>query len=366
MPTSDRATEASPDTMEMDVDDLYRKLANTDLVPLWRQQARLNTDAPKPATKAWLWKWSSIIPLAEQAGAEVPIHRGGDRRVLALANPGLGGLPFATSTLWGAVQYLGPHESAPAHRHSASAIRFILSGDGVSTTVNGDECEMSAGDLIVTPNWHWHDHSNTGDQYMAWFDGLDLPLVVGLDAVFFQRYPEDKQPVCGRNMSQNRFTSVGHVFRNTASNEPSTQFTRLFRYPWRETADALDQAESAGRGHVTVEYTNPLTGQSALPTMGCYAHRILPGGRTATSRQVGSQVFVVIRGSGRSVINGVSFDWQQGDMFAIPSWAEVDHEVNERADLFAITDEPALSALGLYRREERVSHQPITQIFQPR
>ena len=75
------------------------------------------------------------------------IERGGDRRVLALANPGLAGLPYTSSTLWGAIQYLGPGEAAPAHRHTPSAIRFVMVGSGVYTTVNGDACDMEPGDL---------------------------------------------------------------------------------------------------------------------------------------------------------------------------------------------------------------------------
>ena len=100
------------------------------------------------------------------AGALAGRERGGDRRVLALANPGLKGLPFTSTTLWGALQYLGPHESAPAHRHTPSAIRFVLTGSGVYTTVNGDACDMEPGDLVLTPIWNWHDHNNRSDEPM--------------------------------------------------------------------------------------------------------------------------------------------------------------------------------------------------------
>ncbi len=116
----------------------------------------------------------------------IGIDRGGDRRVLSLSHPDLGGLPFATHTLWGAVQFLGGGELAPAHRHSPAALRFVLEGSGVWTLVNGDPIRMAPGDLVLTPSWTWHEHHNPGPGPMIWFDGLDVPLVRNLDAVFFE------------------------------------------------------------------------------------------------------------------------------------------------------------------------------------
>jgi gentisate 1,2-dioxygenase len=124
----------------------YRTLQEHNLHPLWPIADQLLTETPQPATRPWMWRWTSLLALAERAGELIAIHEGGDRRVLSLANPGLLGRPFATSTLWGAVQYLNAGEHAPAHRHTPGAIRFILRGDGVHTTVDGDACDMHQGD----------------------------------------------------------------------------------------------------------------------------------------------------------------------------------------------------------------------------
>ena len=168
--------------------------------------ARSCRTSPLPSTQPWLWKWDTIFPLAKRAGEIITIERGGDRRVLALANPGLNGLPFTSTTLWGAIQYLGPGENAPAHRHTPSAIRFVMTGSGVYTTVDGDACEMEPGDLILTPNWMWHDHNNYGDEPMVWFDGLDLPLMVTLESIFFENHPDVQQPVRGHGLSEQLHT----------------------------------------------------------------------------------------------------------------------------------------------------------------
>src|SRR5688572_20308661 len=131
-----------PETVEVGYDEFCGALAARDLRALWSMQTKIMSEIPVPTTLPWLWRWDTTYPLAKRAGEIITIERGGDRRVIAMANPGLHGLPFTSTTLWGAIQYLGPRESAPAHRHTPSAIRFVMVGSGVYTTVNGDALTM--------------------------------------------------------------------------------------------------------------------------------------------------------------------------------------------------------------------------------
>ena len=117
---------------------------------------------------------------------------------------------------------------------------------------------------------------------------------------------------------------------------------------------------------VALEYVNPTTGASVLPTLGCAVHRVLPGGATAPVRRSGNAVYVVFRGEGSSVIAGQRFDWSPGDMFVVPSWAPVEHAAPEGADLFVLTDAPVLRALGIYREQTLPDPQPVTGVFTPR
>jgi gentisate 1,2-dioxygenase len=351
-------------TVEVGYDEFCGALASHDLRALWSMQAKLMPDVPLPSTQPWLWKWDTIYPLAKRAGEIITLERGGDRRVLAFANPGLGGLPFTSSTLWGAIQYLGPHESAPAHRHTPSAIRFVLVGSGVHTTVDGDACEMEPGDLVLTPAWTWHDHNNRGDEPMVWFDGLDLPLLTTLEAIFFENHPEQVQPVLGHNVSEQRYSSVGLV---AAGTDAPAAYSPLLRYRWEETDRMLASAAEATEGALaTVEYRNPLTGGPVVPTFTCEMHRLAPGTRTPSRRQTGSSVYVVFRGSGRSIVNATAFEWGAGDVLVTPSWAAVDHEAFEPADLFSVSDRPVLEAFHLYREETLADGQPVEQVFEPR
>src|SRR5262249_24118162 len=138
-------------------------------------------------------------------------------------------------------------------------------------------------------------------------------------------------------------------------------------YRWRDT-DATLTALAAERREpaVTLRYVNPLTGESALPTLGCAMTRLQPGARTSAMRRAGSAVYVVFRGRGTQSIDGVRFDGCPGDSFAVPSWAVVDHQADELADLFSIDDRPLLEKLGLFREARLEEPQPIHERFQPR
>jgi len=80
---------------------------------------------------------------------------------------------------------------------------------------------------------------------------------------------------------------------------------------------------------------------------------IRKGEKTKAKRVTGSSVFHVVQGRGRSLINGTAFDWEKGDILALPSWAQHDfaNSGGEDAILFSISDRPVLEALGFYREE---------------
>lgn len=353
----------SPADESSQLEAFYAELASVDLQPLWTQTRSLMPGVPAPAAVPWLWSGAALHCLADRARELITIERGGERRVLALANPGLHGLPFATPTLWGAVQALGPHERAPAHRHTAAAIRFVLEGEGVWTTVDGDACRMHPGDLVLTPAWNFHDHTNDGDEPMLWFDGLDLPLVGALDAVFYENHPDLNQPVSGFDLSERRYGSSG-VLPRDGERRPHSP---LLVYRWAQSDRALSGLlESSDAPMASIEFVDPTSGRPALPTMTCSLHRLVPGRRTVSNRKTGSAIFVVYRGDGRSVIGGQSFDWTTGDMFVVPSWCAVDHCADSPSDLFEVSDEASLRALCLFREETLDEHQPTTSAFAPR
>ncbi|CAL9639049.1 Gentisate 1,2-dioxygenase (plasmid) [Streptomyces sp. enrichment culture] len=337
---------------DTDLDLLYADLAEQDLQPLWRLQGLL-TRQPRVRAVPYRWPGKQLRALGERSGRLVGIDRGGDRRVLACCNPGLDGAPYAVPTLWAAVQYLGPGELAPAHRHTPAALRFILEGSGVWTLVDGDPLAMAAGDLILTPSWTFHEHHNAGNTPMLWMDVLDLPVVAALDAVFFEEGPSEEverrtDPV---SRSEQWYGSGAGLLPRSAQRS-APRHSPLLAYRWADTDRALDrQLEATGERTVTIVYSDPTRGTDVMPTMRCEMTRVRPGGSTPAVRQTGSRVLCVFRGSGTAHIGGQSWPLEPGDILAVPSWAAWHLEADEQLDVFSTSDAPVLEALGLWREE---------------
>jgi gentisate 1,2-dioxygenase len=347
---------------QVQLDELYAGFAAAHLAPLWTQIGGLMPTSPLPDAVPFLWRWSTLLPLAERAGTLVPVGRGGERRAIALANPGLPGTPYATPTLWAAIQYLGPREEAPAHRHSQSAFRFVVEGEGVWTNVEGDPVAMRRGDLLLTPGMHFHEHHNTTDHPMAWIDGLDIPLVRTIDAGFFEFGPEvlatTETPAVSRNERLWGHPGLTPVGARASRSSP------LMAYRWEHTDAALSaqlELEAEGHpgvvepGHAVVRFTNPATAGDCLSTMRCEMHRLRAGTRTALTRAAGSSVWQVFEGSGAVTVGGRRYQVGPGDLFCVPSWAGLAVDTDTGLDAFCYSDAPLFEALGLARtaREER-------------
>jgi gentisate 1,2-dioxygenase len=319
-----------------------------------------------PEIQPFLWRWAEVEPLVLKSGELVTPDRDVERRTLRLATPGVE--RGTTHTITAALQLLLPGECAPAHRHTPTAIRWILKGNGAYTTVEGDKCYMEPGDLILTPSWTWHDHANEGSEPMIWLDGLDVPLVRYLRANFYEQFPEDQQPIMGVGESERKYASGA---LRPAWEETSAPYSPLWHYKWDRTYEALTslaQIDSSPFDDVAMEYSDPATGGPVLRTMTCWVQLIRPGVRTRAHRHTSSAVYQVFQGQGYSVIDGQRFDWSEGDFLALPSWAWHEH-ANESAEeviLFSIQDIPVMKDLSLYREEpytENAGHQPITSHF---
>ena len=193
---------AVPEKVTVDEAQQYYDTADSIRIrPGWMQ----GEGQPMPQIEPYLWRWSQVEPLVMKSGELVTLDRDVERRTLRLATPGID--RGTTHTITAALQLLLPGENAPAHRHTPTAIRWVLKGQGAYTTVEGDKCYMEPGDLVLTPSWTWHDHNNEGTEPMIWLDGLDVPLVRYLRANFYEPYPEDQQPVVGVAESERKFAS---------------------------------------------------------------------------------------------------------------------------------------------------------------
>ncbi len=337
--------------------DLYKGFEEENLIPLWTQLGDLMPVHPKPKAVPHIWKWSKLLPLAEKSGDLVPVGRGGERRALGLANPGLGGNAYISPTLWAAIQYLGPKETAPEHRHSQNAFRFVIEGEGVWTVVNGDPVRMSRGDLLLTPGWCFHGHHNITDKPMAWIDGLDIPFSQQNDVGFFE-FGDDAVTDYRTPEFSNGERLWCHPGLRPLSALQNTASSPIGAYRWDFTNRALDEQlaleeeghpVTAAPGHAAIRYINPTTGGDVMPTIRCEFHRLRPGVETAVRREVGSNVYQVFEGHGGVVIDGITHKLDIGDMFVIPSWIPWSLQSETQFDLFKFSDTPIMEHLNFER-----------------
>ena len=129
----------------------YKKIDASNLAPLWEVIRGLILKEPRSPAQPTMWRYSDVRPYVMEAGTLITAKEA-ERRVLVLENPGLRGQSKITNTLYAGLQLILPSEVAPAHRHSQSALRFIVEGRGAYTAVDGEKSIMAPGDFVITPS----------------------------------------------------------------------------------------------------------------------------------------------------------------------------------------------------------------------
>jgi gentisate 1,2-dioxygenase len=329
---------------------LDRDMAGKNLSGYWRLGMEGLPNHPLTAVQPCLWRWQDVYDSLVRAGEVISLENS-ERRVVRLVNPGLDRKhAFATHTIQVSFQYVKPGENARAHRHTPAALRFVVQGNGAYTTVNGQQCIMEPGDLILTPKLTWHDHSNDSKEPMLWLDGLDFPLVTALHQVMQERYPERRQPI--ETNSEEVIGSLGSSVRHGL---PPADY---FHYKWRDTEPALRAVTKTAAARdrfdgFLLDYRNPATGGPTMTTIQCAVQLLSAKQETDAHRHTSTVMYHVFRGSGATQIGAQLFNWQQGDTFVVPLWHMHRHSnaSSDEAILFSMSDAPALKALDLYREE---------------
>jgi gentisate 1,2-dioxygenase len=335
--------------------EFYGRLDSKNSAPLWEVLGRLVTPEPQPITQPAHWSWSEMRPLLMEAGRLITAKEA-ERRVLVLENPALRKNPAfksqITQSLYAGLQCIMPGEVAPSHRHVASALRFVIEGEGAYTAVEGERTTMKPGDFILTPSWTYHDHGNIGQEPVVWLDGLDLPIVNMFDTSFAEHHPQTTQPV-----KRDEGDALARYGANLLPLEykPSGLSAPIFTYPYdrsRETLSRLQRVGEIDQCHgIKLQYANPATGGYPMPTIAAFLQLLPQGFDGAAYRSTDATVFCVAEGSGRTWIGDAAFTWEQHDVFVVPSWTPVSHSAHDECVLFSFSDRAAQKALGLWREQ---------------
>jgi gentisate 1,2-dioxygenase len=344
----------------------YARLEKLEAGALWQVANKIEPWYPQPQSVPVHWRFADLRPLVLEALNLVSGDDAG-RRVVALYNPQRRDIAATVGLLYSGLQVMGPGEAMTAHRHQAAALRFVIEGTGAWTIVDGQKLTVRPGDFAITPNWTWHEHGNEGvDGPVIWQDGLDIPLVNALDAPFYEVHPNVYQAQVG--VTNNSLLTYGAGQLRPFADTWRKNHSPLLAYPWGPTYEALCNAAKATDGSpydgIIMEYSNPLTGGSVMPTMSAHMQLLRPGEATLAHRQVGSKIYTAAKGSGTSIVAGRRFDWTAGDIFCVPSWAWHEHanaSASDDACLFSFNDFPVMRSLGFFREEaypDNDGHQP--------
>ena len=332
--------------------ELYRRMDPLNLTPLWEVLHNLIPSEPATPCKPALWKYRDARPHLMEAGKLITA-REAIRRVLILENPGMRGESCVTQSLYAGLQLILPGEIAPSHRHSQSALRFIVEGSGAYTAVDGERTTMHPGDFIITPSWTWHDHGNPGTEPVVWMDGLDIRIVAAFGAQFHEMFPEEVQPVSRSEGAASARFGSGLVPLGAAA--PFGKTSPVFNYPYQRSREALahlakDQDPDPCHGW-KMQFTNPLTGGHAMPTIAAFIQLLPRGLRTRPYRCTDGTVFSVVEGKGSVRVSDDKFDFEPRDTFVVPSWMPLEIEAAEETVLFSFSDRPGQEAMGLWREK---------------
>jgi gentisate 1,2-dioxygenase len=100
-----------------------------------------------------------------------------------------------------------------------------------------------------------------------------------------------------------------------------------------------------------MNYINPLTGSSAMPTI-TTAMQLLPKGfSTIPYRSTAGTVFSVVEGGGSVRIGEEKFPLEAKDLFVAPSWFPIEFEAESDLVIFSYSDRIVQEKLDLFREE---------------
>jgi gentisate 1,2-dioxygenase len=328
----------------------YRGLAPHALAPLWTVLKSLVTPEPRTPMMAHVWHYEAVRPLLMRAGELISAEEA-ERRVLILENPALPGAACITRTLYAGLQLILPGEIASCHRHTQSALRFVLEGEGAYTAVDGERAIMRPFDLVLTPNGRWHDHGNDSDAPMIWLDGLDIPLVTALDASFSEHLDGRAQHPRGRPDGDSLHRHGANL--RPASGAEAAASAPLFHYPYSQWRKSLAAMAAAGppdaHDGYRMEFINPADGGPAMRTISAFCQLLPAGFQTEPQHSTDGQVYVVVEGNGTAWIGEQELAFGPRDTFVVPAWMPRSLSAATDLVLFSYSDKAVQEKLGLWR-----------------
>jgi len=295
-------------------------LAEAGLVNGWNKTEPSMWPLPRTDFLPAHWSYAQAAAVLDAAGAVVSTELV-ERRNVILANPFPGNRYPTVRTMVSAYQMVKAGETARSHRHTANALRLVLdAAPGMSTIVAGKRIPMEPGDVLLTPNWHWHGHANESSANGYWLDFLDVPLVQFLGPMFFEHHPD-------------RFERDAPVDAASA-----------MRFTWNSIRERLAGEVEIAPGRCEIELGDP-----AFQTMSLHVSRAARGKVFRYGPTTANAIFAVMEGDGASDIDQRGFVWSRGDVMSVPSGCAMTCRTSTQSYLLRVSDAPLLRSLDWLR-----------------
>ena len=354
---------------EVFIEDLLENNFTTFFVATHHKYSKSNPAfrfTPTPVSVAIPYSWSYAEARKRlMALSDLLTQEEAERRNINFVNPALKDFMPAAAlpTLRGGIQLLLPEEKAYSHRHSANAFRLVLEApeSGAYTTVEGNRLPMHMGDLLLTPNWTWHDHHNKGDSHVIWYDGLDVLMAYWIGGVFYEEMKdisdEQYQPVLHEYDSVTNAYGPGLVHsKQMFPDHIPVSDNNLIYYPYSKSRQLLQDLADNGEGNpfegVHVDYVNPVTCGPTFPGMSNGIRLVKGKTSVEAMHRTENIIFIVLEGSVTFHLpENQIFTVSSHDVTALPSWVpySISNNENEPAILASQSDRPVFQALGFYR-----------------
>jgi gentisate 1,2-dioxygenase len=372
------ATEVAGDARAAELLSMYEQIERRHMFPFWARGDSAHddisqlTNGPRPVPHRWSYR-DDIQPLLAQSARLISTENT-DRRSLILINPGLAPRRATVSTLYTAYRQNDPNEIMPPHAHTASAVRFGLTGRQNFTGVEGEDITFLPGDMVLTPRDTWHNHGNLGGEPAINLSVLDYPLVENLNALSFQHdYQENGEVV--RKQSARFQTEYSRMVYGAGGLTPRFLDHRrgggdsspMFVYRYEAMRELLyrfrDWDESPHEG-VSIEYTHPLRGGPVYRTMTFFMQMVRPGETTLPLKQTANLLVSPFSGQGSMTVGEQRHALEPFDTVAVPSenWVQYRNDATEPLILFIASDEPALRAMGLFHQWGRTAGGDLVEL----
>lgn len=279
--------------------------------PGWKKREPQMWPMPKRTFVPAVWRAAAARDALQRSTTFVSPEFA-ERRNVILANPMPGNSYPSCATMVAAYQLVLAGETARTHRHTPNALRIVLeSGEGMVTLVNGMAVDMAVGDVVLTPQWHWHGHLNGSDTAGFWIDILDVPLVQKLENIFFEHHPDDLE-----------------IARGNAPDSP----LRI-----RGTEVIANVREGGGMD----------IGDNQLPTMRLQILGYTGADRDFFEPEISNRIFVVMEGRvGLTTDATGPMVLSHGDVAVVPSWTRFDIGAEGGGVVLEVSDAPVFDRLG--------------------